>query len=278
MNRDIKRLRRWCIRRRIDGWRVTKICGHGRVPRSTFYVWWNKYLDEGLDGLEPKSRRPKTIHRTEEDIIQRIIEVRVSTGWNEKAIAAKLEREEGIKVGHSTVYHILSKKDLINHLPKPRKQKTYRHWSRKNPNSLWQVDLCIYKKLWMAAFLDDCSRFLTGIGFFKHGTTQNILDLFKCAIESYGQPREILSDHGTQFYATQGQKSRFTCFCEDYGIRHIFGGIGKPTTLGKVERFNRTFKEAYPRFNDIESFARYYNFEKPHRGLDYETPASIYLR
>ncbi|MFQ5887386.1 MAG: DDE-type integrase/transposase/recombinase [Candidatus Hydrothermarchaeales archaeon] len=276
MKRDIKRLRRWCIRRKIEGWKVERICAHARVPGSTFYVWWNKYQEGGFSNLEPKSRRPKNIQRTEDNIVSWIVEVRIYTGWNEKAISATLKLE-GIKIGHSTVYRVLSGRGLINHLSKPRKQRTYRHWSRRRPNSLWQVDLCIHKRHWVAAFLGDCSRFLTGIGLFKQGTTQNILDLFKSSIDRHGKPREVLSDHGTQFYASQGQKSRFTRFCEDNEIRHILGGIGKPTTLGKVERFNRTFKELYPRFNDLEQFVQYYNFKKPHRGLDYATPASIYL-
>jgi transposase InsO family protein len=67
-------------------------------------------------------------------------------------------------------------------------------------------------------------------------------------------------------------------FAKKTGSGHIFGGIGKPTTLGKVERFNRTFKELYPRFNSMGRFIHYYNFEKPHRGLNYATPASIYLK
>lgn len=277
MKRDIDKLRRWCVRRKIEGWRVTDICAHARISRSTFYFWWRKYRDGGLENLEPGSRRPRTIHRTRESIVQRIVELRKETGWNEKAIVAKLGLE-GVEVNHSTVYRILARHGLIKHLDKPRKQKTYRHWSRKHPNSLWQVDLCIYDKRWMAAFLDDCSRFAIALELFEHGTTRNILGLFESAIDEYGRPREVLTDHGTQFYACRGEKSRFTMFCEENDIKHIFGGIGKPTTLGKVERFNRTFKELYPRFNCMEGFIEHYNYEKPHGGLNYATPASIYLR
>jgi putative transposase len=277
LKRDINKLRRWCIRKRIQGWGVARICRHARIGRSTFYFWWNKYLEGGFEGLEPKSRRPKNVRKTREDIVQKIVEIRRATGWNEKAIVAKLKSED-IVVGHITVYRILAGHGLINHLAEPRKQKTYRHWSRKRPNSLWQVDLCIYDRQWVTAFLDDCSRFCTAIGLSKRGTTQNVLGLFEAAIDEHGKPREVLTDHGTQFYASKGQKSGFTRFCEENGIRHIFGGIGKPTTLGKVERFNRTFKELYPRFNSMEKFVQHYNFEKPHRGVNYATPASIYLR
>lgn len=68
------------------------------------------------------------MHKTRENIVQRIVELRKTTGWNEKAIVAKL-RSEGIEVGHTTVYRVLAGHGLINHLDKPRKQKTYKHWS-----------------------------------------------------------------------------------------------------------------------------------------------------
>jgi putative transposase len=277
LERDVGKLRRWCVRKKIQGWKVTMICAHARIPRSTFYFWWGKYRDGGFLNLEPRSRRPRIIRKTGESTEQRIVELRKETGWNEKAIVARL-RSEGIMVGHATVYRVLKRHGLISHLAKPRKQRIYRHWSRKHPNSLWQVDLCIYDRRWMAAFLDDCSRFAVALEIFEHGTTRNILGLFESAITEYGRPREILTDHGTQFYASRGEESRFTMFCEENDIKHIFGGIGKPTTLGKVERFNRTFKELYPRFNSMEKFVQHYNFEKPHGGLNYATPASIYLR
>jgi len=110
---------------------------------------------------------------------------------------------------------------------------------------------------------------------FKHATTRNILGLLESAIDEHGWLREVLTDHGTQFYASRGGKSGFTRFCEENNIRHIYGGIGKPTFLGKVERFNRIFKELFPRFNCLEVFTDHYNFEKPYRGLNYATSASI---
>ncbi len=88
-------------------------------------------------------------------------------------------------------------------------------------------DICIYDRRWLAAFLDDCSRFAVALEFFKHGTARSSTS----------------------------------------------SAVGKPATLGKVERFNRTFKELYPRFSFMDCFIEHYNYEKPHRGLNY-APAS----
>ncbi len=130
----------------------------------------------------------------------------------------------------------------------------------------------------MSTFIDDCSRYVLGIELFKQGTTENILGQLENVIREHGKPKQILTDHGTQYYASRGQESGFTLFCKDRGIHHIFGGIGKPTTLGKIERFHRTFRATYPRFNNLNEFKQYYNHERPQAGIGYRTPAQVFSK
>jgi len=56
--------RRWIIKQRLRGAKVTWICGKAGISRDTFYYHWNNFQREGWSGLKVKSRRPKTIHRT----------------------------------------------------------------------------------------------------------------------------------------------------------------------------------------------------------------------
>jgi len=276
LERNINKLRRWCIRRKLDGWNVTTICRHAKIRRSTFYFWWNKYQEGGLENLQPKSRRPKKIRKTPNEIIDRIIEIRKKDHPNEKVITSLLQRE-GIEIGHTTVYKILDDAGLINSLPKPRKKRTYKSWSRKSPNSLWQTDLCIYGNKWLSSFLDDHSRFLVGTELFNSGYASNIVNQFEFLIQEFGKPREVITDHGTQYYSVRSGTSLFDGFCTENGIKHILGGIGKPTTLGKIERFHRTFRAMYPRFKNLENFRSYYNC-RPHAGIGYKTPEELYFR
>ena len=85
----------------------------------------------------------------------------------------------------------------------------------------------------------------------------------------------MLTDHGTQYY-NDSDKSRFTLYLETHGIKHIMASIGKPTTQGKIERFFQTFAAYYPRFSNQDRFREYYN-NKPHRSLNYKTPAQVYF-
>lgn len=158
------------------------------------------------------------------------------------------------------------------------KQRTYIRWEREHPNSLWQTDINIYKRKYMMAYLDDHSRFCTGIGVYGNATTKNALDLLDGAIESYNKPMQILTDHGVQYYAMRGGRSAFTTHREELGIQHILSGIGRPTTQGKIERFWQTMKNLMVRIPDIVEAAYYYNYTKPHTSLKYKTPAQAYFK
>ena len=104
--RDITRLRHWCIRRRGEGVTVNEICTAAQISRRTFYDWWTRYRKHGLEGLQPKSRRPHTIERTPNRTVEEIIAIRKKTAWCPHKIAGYL-RTQGRPVGHMTVYRTL---------------------------------------------------------------------------------------------------------------------------------------------------------------------------
>ena len=101
----------------------------------------------------------------------------------------------------------------------------------------------VVASFWMMTFPDDPhSRFVTASEIFPQtATTRNVLLLFEKAVAEHGTTREVLTDHGTQFWAARAGDGVFDAFCNSRGIQHIGGGIGKPTTLGKIERWHRTW-------------------------------------
>jgi len=274
--RDIIRLRRWCIRRRGEGVPVGEICTAAQIPRRTFYNWWNRYQHCGLEGLKTRSRAPHNVHRIDPNIIDKVTQLRRTKSWGPQLIAGYL-RSQGVEVGSMTVYRILCREGLNHPLTKPRQQRTYRRWQRRHPNSLWQCDLKIVEARWLITILDDHSRFVTASHLFKEGTTENVIRLLDQAIREYTRPKEILTDHGSQFWSVRRGESSFQTFCEDNSIRHILGGIGKPTTLGKIERWFRTYDQEHTKFQHHRRFIEYYNYERPHMSLNYKTPAEVYF-
>lgn len=234
--RDVAKLRRWCIRKRGEGASVSEICTAAQIPRRTFYNWWIRYRLHGLEGLEARPKTPHNIHRVDPIIVESAKALRREKGWGPQLIAGYLGKQ-GVNVGSTTIYRILRREGLNHPLTKPRIKRTYKRWQRTHPNSLWQCDLKVVGARWLITILDDHSRFVTGSEIFDEGTAENVIWLFDQAVHEYAKPREVLTDHGSQFWSVRKGESSFDAYCGQHGIEHILGGIGKPTTQGKIERW-----------------------------------------
>jgi len=75
---------------------------------------------------------------------------------------------------------------------------------------------------------------LFGYGVFENATADNALQVLKEVIDNYGRPESILTDRGTQFYASAGEKkakgvSKFEMFLAENEIRHIVGRVNHPS-------------------------------------------------
>ncbi len=255
---------------------VSGICTAAQIPRRTFYNWLSRYENGGFDNLTDKPRKPNTIHRTPDETVKAVTDLRRETGWCPHRIAGYL-RKDGVEICHMTVYRILRREGLNHPIEKPRIKRTYQRWQRKRSNSLWQCDLKLVGQEWLITILDDHSRFVTGSQIFNEGIAENVISLLDQAIHEYNKPREILTDHGSQFWSVRKGESSFDTYCQQQRIKHILGGIGKPTTQGKIERWFRTYDLEHPRFQLHRKFIEYYNYERPHMALDYSTPAEVYF-
>ena len=83
--------------------------------------------------------------------------------------------------------------------------------------------------------------------------------MLRKAIEKYGKPEEILSDHGTTFYAIESDE--------------------REKGLTDFEKF--LIKEKIKFFNSADEFMNWYNFIRPHKAFDIEklkTPAVIFYQ
>jgi len=106
------------------------------------------------------------------------------------------------------------------------------------------------------------------------------------AISMYGKPEEILSDHGTTFYAVESDEREkgltdFEKFLIKEKITLIVGKVDHPQTNGKVEKFFDIFEKKVKFFNSADEFMYWYNFIRPHRAFDIEkleTPAVIFYQ
>ena len=140
--------------------------------------------------------------------------------------------------------------------------------------------------MYLVAFMDDHSRFITGYGLHGSQSTPLVIEVVRAAIAGYGVPSEILTDNGAQ-YATWRGKGQFTRELEKLGIRQIVARPKRPQTLGKIERFWGTlWRECIEGavFVDLEDarrriglFIDHYNFQRVHSGIDGLVPADRFF-
>lgn len=49
-------------------------------------------------------------------------------------------------------------------------------------------------RVYVIAFIDDHSRFITGWGLHRFQAAAHVIEVFRAAIEKHGMPKEVLSD------------------------------------------------------------------------------------
>ena len=90
--------------------------------------------------------------------------------------------------------------------------------------------------------------------------------------------KTIQTDHGSEF------SKQLTKVIEHDGMSHRHSRVRTPTDNGHVERFIRTLQdECLHRISrnfriwkkEIPEFLHYYNTERPHMGINYQTPIDI---
>lgn len=114
----------------------------------------------------------------------------------------------------------------------------------------------------------------------------NLLNEAYLKYEYISPIREVITDHGTQFYANKrdskgNAKHSFEKYCEDMGINHILARVKHPQTNGKVESWFGLYKRMRHEFASFEEMIVWYNEIRPHRSLDEEkllTPKESFYR
>jgi putative transposase len=271
------RKRKWIVRKKLQGWDVNEICSHARISRFTFYYHWNSYQQNGWKGLEIKSRKPQNVHKTPESVVNNVLKLRKEHEWGPNKIEGYL-KNKGVQIGHNTIYRIICNAGLNNPIDKPRRIWGTRRFERMHSNSLWQTDFKLTPEdEWMITFLDDHSRFVVGCNTNETEKAEDALHLLSLCIRKFGLPQQILTDRGSQFFDERGV-TQFRQFCIDNRIQHIVTSKRRPSTIGKVERWHRTYEEERHKYATLEGLVRYYNYIRPHQSLGYKVPAEIYFR
>ena len=102
---------------------------------------------------------------------------------------------------------------------------------------------------------------------FDEATAEHAVEVLEEAMSAYGKPASILSDRGTQFYATESEKkakgvSMFEKRLNDLGMRHILARVAHPQTNGKLELVHGEMQRKLRLFHDVAGRPDIYRMAK----------------
>ena len=264
------------------------------VSKHTLYAWKKRFEEEGPGGLVDRPRGSVKGSKLP-DLTKRAILMmkEANPDWGSQRISDMLVRGPALPASPSAVLRVLHEAGYqLEETPtKPHPDKV-RRFERARPSELWQTDLFTFilkrqnRRVYLVAFMDDHSRFITGYGLHASQSAALVLEVLRAAITSYGNPAEILTDNGTQYVTWRG-KSAFARELEKRGVRHVVASPRRPQTLGKIERFWGTlwrecletsvFLDLAEARTRIGHFIDHYNFQRPHQGADGLVPADRFF-
>jgi transposase InsO family protein len=264
------------------------------IPKHTLYTWKKRFEQEGPAGLMDRPRGGRRGSKLPDLTKRTILMLKESNpDWGCQRISDMLVRGPALPASPTAVARVLKEAGYeLEEVPTRQHPDQVRRFERARPNQLWQTDLFTFvlkrqnRRVYLVAFMDDHSRFLTGFGLHASQSTALVLEVLRTAITSYGPPEEILTDNGTQYVTWRG-KSAFTKELEKRGIRQVVASPRRPQTLGKIERFWGTlwrecvetavFLDLADAQRRIGHFIDHYNFQRTHQGIDGLVPADRYF-
>ncbi len=270
------------------------------IPSSTYYDWYSRWSDGGIDALADRSPRPRSVwnripDERREDVVDFALEHEDLTP---RELAVKYTDETRYFVSESSVYRILSAEDLITApahvvicVADGFRDKTVR------PNELLlsgngQTDFTYLKVIgwgwfYLSTILDDYSRYIIAWKLCTTMKARDVTDTLDLALRSSGcdqatvvhKPR-LLSDNGSSYVAAD-----LADYLHDKGMDHVRGAPHHPQTQGKIERWHQTMKNRVLLENhflpgdlerQISAFVDHYNNHRYHESLANLTPADVY--
>jgi len=266
------------------------------IPNSTFYRWYDLFQDGGVEALEDRSSKPKSVwNRVPDDKREQIIDFALENeDLTPRELAVKFTDTKRYFVSESTVYRLLKEQDLIAS-PAFVVIKAASEFKDKTTgiNQLWQTDFTYLKVIgwgwfYLSTILDDYSRYIISWKLCTTMKAGDVTDTLDLALAASGcdqatvlhKPR-LLSDNGSSYVAGD-----LANWLEEKGMDHVRGAPFHPQTQGKIERWHQTMKnrvllEHYYLPGDlerqIEAFVDYYNHRRYHESLNNVTPADVYF-
>ena len=194
---------------------IAKLAAAHGVSRGWLYKLLARYRREGLVGLEPRSRRPKTsptrIADLYEDEIVRLRKELTEQGFDAGAETIHFHMATPGRNVPSvpTIWRVLKARGFVTPQPHKRPRSSWTRFVAEFPNECWQADVThvevangvIYEVL---NVIDDHSRLCVASHVFVSTRSPDVVRTLHKAAESWGYPQRLLTDNGRIFTSPLG--------------------------------------------------------------------------
>ncbi|WP_245454004.1 IS3 family transposase [Bradyrhizobium sp. AC87j1] len=267
------------------------------IPRATFYRWYDRYREGGVEALADHRSRPDRVwNRIPDDVRGQIIDLALELPeLSPRELAVRFTDERKYFVSEASVYRLLKAHDLITS-PAYVVIKAANEFKDKTTavNQLWQTDFTYLKITgwgwyYLSTVLDDFSRYIVAWRLGPTMCASDVTATLDQALAASGldhiavahrRPR-LLSDNGSSYVADDLAE-----WLDQKGMQHVRGAPYHPQTQGKIERWHQTLKnrillDNYYLPGDLErqvgAFVEHYNHVRYHESIDNLTPDDVYF-
>ena len=280
------------IIRQEKGTSVSRLAYAGEVPRSTANRWVRS--PDAPAGDRKNRRRPRSGDPALVEKVRALCtEERLHT-YGHRRIRALLRRRFAIRVNRKTVLRIMHDESLLQERIrfKPARPKRVKKMRPEAPNHAWQIDMTSFllpnlTTLYLIVVIDCFSRKIVGWSLDHRCRAKEWISALRLALETQQLTTKELcrdlvlrSDNGAQPCS-----KKFVEYLGQTGVTGQYTGYGAPDDNAFVERVIRTIKEeeiwanSYDTWSEahaaIESYMNFYNNERIHSALDYQTPSEV---
>ena len=177
---------------------------------------------------------------------------------------------------------------------KPKRPKRIEKMRPERPNQGWQIDmtsfpLSDFTPLFLVTVIDCCTRELVGWTLERRCRAGEWTAAVRMALEARGlMDKTTCRELGLVLRSDNGSQpcsKKFVEFLGAHGIQGQYTGYDAPDDNAYVERVIRTIKEEeiWPNLWEtlgearqaIEAYVTYYNQQRIHSALDYQTPSEV---
>jgi len=214
------------------------------IARTTFYRWYDLYVEGGFDALADRSPCPKSVwnripQARRDDLIEFALEHEALTT---RELAVKYTDEKRYFISESSVYRILKEADLIT-APEYVMIRVADEFTDKTTaiNQMWQADFTNFKIIgwgwyYLSTILDEYSRYIIAWKLCTTMRAEDVAATIELSLAASGSDQAVvrhmpslLSDNGSCYIS--GDLAEWLA---DHKMGHVRGAPFHPQTQGKA--------------------------------------------